>query len=634
MTFLSPLALVWLGSIPVLIWLWRYAASRRQIRIASLAPFEHLLRRTSTHRTRLIVNWLFWLQLACLALTAFALSEPVWMGHRARTTLAIIDTSASMTASLSGPSPFQRAKQELMNRIGRKAASERFFLIASAPATPLTMQPTADTVQLQQLVAALEPSDVGGTLALAGRIGRALVNDEPDAILILTDEPAPSPSQPSVEVQSFGRDLPNVAIVGADLSDPLCLPAPTSELHQESGPVETRASGAEQPTTRVLVMVQNFSDKTQAVRVVARAPHHHDAVQSVTLEPQQQQTVPFSLPALSEGLVTVRVEASRDALALDNQFVVPVGARQRIPVAVASRDPSVIQTIGRWLEACPRITWSVLDPSAQSPNHLITQSPVSSDTILITDHAPLATQWSSPSLLLARRPAPAVGSGSSASPQILLTHWLIETAHPLTSYIEPLGPVAVSLPFQPFTEGGEPVLWGVVEGRKIPLVLASGLLGPRRVTLLFDPTETPNSVPITLVFFNSLRWLSASRGFTVTGEPLSVGSFEAGAVRIQRPDGRLELRDHAGGVLRYDAVDRAGRYRFEQGRHVVDEVVNFVNPVESNTMKRVSTWSAESGSARSPESEGRVQHPLAHWLIRLLFIILLVEWWLYSRRRR
>ncbi len=630
MTFLLPLALAWLGSIPVLIWLWRHAASRRQIRIPSLVPFEHLLRRAPTHRTRLIVNWLFWLQLACLALTAFALSEPVWIGHRARTTLAIIDTSASMAASLGGPSPFQQAKQELLARIGRKGTRERFFLIASAPATPLTMQPITDVFQLQQLVEPLAPSDVGGSLALAGRIGRALVGDEPDTILILTDEPPPSPPQPSVEVRSFGQELPNVAIVGADLFDPLCLPAPTSELHQESGLMETQPSATEQTTTHLLVMVRNFSDRAQPVRVVARAPNSTDVVQSLTLEPQQQQTVPLTLPRLSEGLVTVRVEASRDALALDNQFVVPVGARQRIPVALASRDPLVIQTIGRWLEACPRITSTLLDPDLP-----ISRSPDLHETLLITDHAELIAQWPSPSILLTRRPAPAVGAGPSTSPQVLLTHWLIETTHPLTSYLEPLGSVVASATLQPFTEGGgEPVLWGVREGHKVPLVLASGPPGPRRVTLLLDPTATPNSVPITLIFLNSLRWLSASRGFTVTGEPLSVGSLEPGVVRIQRPDGRVELRDHSGGVFRYDAVDRAGRYRFERQRLVVEEVANFVNPVESNTMKRVSTWSTESESGRSLQTPTRVQYPFVHWLIRLIFIILLVEWWLYSRKHR
>ena len=629
MHLLSPLALAWLGSIPALIWLWRYATSRRQIRIPSLVPFERLLRRAPTHRTRLLVNWLFWLQLACLLLAALALAEPVLVGHSARTTLVIIDTSASMQASVGGPSAFGRAKQELLTRIARKEPHERMVLVASAPVTPLTREPLSDEVQLRGLVQRLSPSDVGGNLALAGRIGRAVVGREPDAILILTDEPPPLHADSAVEVRSFGSALPNVAIVGADLSDPLCVPATASETGEPPNG---------HPSARLLVTVQNFSDEEQPLRLSARVPDAQDVAHTLTLLPQQRETIPVSLPGGIEGPVTIRVETARDALAVDNQLIVSLaregrsgGAGQQIPVVLASERPEVSQVIGRWLDACPRIAWHVMD--ATNPPTPRSGADAPADSILITDQAELAASWPSTSMMIAQH--------SSGSPRLTLTHWLIDSSHPITSYLEPLESVVTALAPPPQSSvgglvgaSGEPVLWAVSEDRKVPLVLASERQGTRRVTFLLDPTATPNSVPLTLVFFNSLRWLAGSRRFTVTGEPLTFGFVEPGRVRIERPDGAVEWRDHPGGIFRYEATDRTGRYRVEGPPRAIERTVNFVHPIESNTMTRSSTWSADPSAEPTTDAEASARYPMVHWLLRLMLIILVVEWWLYSRKGR
>ena len=109
MSLLSPLALLWLGSVAALLWLWRLSATRRQTRVPSLVPFVHLLRRPPHRRSRLFINLLFWLQLAALIILAFVLAQPVWFRPATKTVLVIVDTSASMEARLRGPSAFTRA---------------------------------------------------------------------------------------------------------------------------------------------------------------------------------------------------------------------------------------------------------------------------------------------------------------------------------------------------------------------------------------------------------------------------------------------------------------------------------------------------------------------------------------------
>jgi hypothetical protein len=148
-----------------------------------------------------------------------------------------------------------------------------------------------------------------------------------------------------------------------------------------------------------------------------------------------------------------------------------------------------------------------------------------------------------------------------------------------------------------------------------------------------------SSVASVVVFLNSVRWLSGTFGSSLVGEPLVVGPFSAGTVLIQSPRWAAQRRAHPGGWLTYDATDRAGRYRFSQGRLVIERAVNAMDPVESNTLSRVSTWAAEAPTTEgSPESEARGMVPprqsLVSWLLAGLAVLILAEWVLYTRRRR
>jgi len=152
--------------------------------------------------------------------------------------------------------------------------------------------------------------------------------------------------------------------------------------------------------------------------------------------------------------------------------------------------------------------------------------------------------------------------------------------------------------------------------------------------ILADPTAGSPSVPLVVVLLNGLRWVTGSMGLVTTGEPLTVGPLASGMIRIQRPDGRVEWTAHPGGLFRYEATDQTGRYRFVQGEHAIERLVNFLDPVESNTMTRLSTWGDEPGVSAAPASPRGHRHPLATWLLGLLAVVLMAEWGLYLRRGR
>ena len=151
MFFLSPWSLLWLATIPVLIQLWRMVSVRRRVVIPSLVPFEHLAQRTPKRRGRLVVNLLFWLQLAALIGLAAALAQPILVRPHARLTLAVLDTSASMTAT----DAFERARRALLAYVAAKPPASQLFIVTTAPVLPLLPQPTSDPVAVTRALDAL-----------------------------------------------------------------------------------------------------------------------------------------------------------------------------------------------------------------------------------------------------------------------------------------------------------------------------------------------------------------------------------------------------------------------------------------------------------------------------------------------
>ncbi|MBI4341119.1 MAG: BatA domain-containing protein [Candidatus Omnitrophica bacterium] len=647
MMFLSPIGLLWLASLPVLIWLWRLTAAKRQTRVASLIPFEHLLKRTSTRRRRLVVNWLFWLQAAVLAGAALALAQPMLRVARAKTILVMLDTSASMAARQGGSTALQRAKSALSRRLARKAPGDQVLLLATAPAAPLTSQPTSDGTTLGRLIDQQQARDLGGHLATTRRLGRALLGQAPDEVWVATDEPAPAMANsgsgsPPPEAAStglrwmgVGRPLPNVAIVGIDALGPLC----------------------DASESRVIVTVHSFSSRATSARLTARQDGRQLAQQTASLAAAGPQTLILPLPANTHGIVEVQLEAAPDALAVDNRAWAIVQPAARLPVVLSVSRAASASTLSRWLSACAALSWT-------------SKASAASAAVLITDREELWQAAQGPALLI--RPPPsarptvshpaiaprpsAVGGTAVQQPtggrdvapietglpvpgaQPVALHWMIAPDHPIGFYLSPLETVAASIA-APLGEvpQGMPVVSAFVDGRKVPVILAGEHRGRRRVEWRVDVAGQEASPLMTVAFFNSLRWLMGDRDAATTRETLVIDGWAPGEVAIQHPDGTTHRQPAIDGAVRFESATKAGVYRVLQASREVHRAVNFLDPLESNTMERASTWGGASpaDAAQAPPRSARAAtHPLAQTIMVLLAVLLVAEWWLYSARGR
>ena len=583
MVFLSPLGLLWLVSIPVLVWLWRLNATHRQTSVPSLIPFEHLLRRQARRRTRVVVNLLFWLQLAALIGLTLALAQPVLLRHPAKLTLIILDTSASMGARVRGTSAFEQARRKILARIRAKAPTEQLFVMTSAPVTALTPTPTSDAATLTRLVQDLRVSHLGGNLATATRIGRAVLATEPDETLVVTDEAAPNEER--VRWVSVGQPLPNLALIRLDTQGPLCTPA----------------------DARVVATIQNFSDEPSTLTLEAAQDGRRLAELRAELAPRARQAFSLALPEGTSGWVEIRLVSSRDALEVDNRAWVQLTQHASIPIVVRSERLSFIRTISTWLQACPALAWTQDAPPSTGPY------------LLVTDREERAASSAAATLLFLPPPAPAP----------VLSHWVASFDHPISSYLAPVDVVATSLNLSPGQAvSGHPVIYGLVQGRKVPIVVADEREGRRTVSMLLDPAGSEDATPVVLAFFNSLRWLMGHLDVTTTGETLTIKGLAAGTVNVRRPDGSRDRVEAEQEGLRYEATMFAGTYRFTQGTHQVSVAVNFFDPLESNILDHPSTWGGAPVSLAAANPR-RTAPPLSNVLLWLLLVLVLTEWWLY-----
>src|SRR3989338_10601948 len=68
----------------------------------------------------------------------------------------------------------------------------------------------------------------------------------------------------------------------------------------------------------------------------------------------------------------------------------------------------------------------------------------------------------------------------TASQGVAFAHWMVAGGHAIGSYLPSVEPVVASLPAAMETaSSGEPVLWGLVRGRRVPVVLAGEAEGRR-----------------------------------------------------------------------------------------------------------------------------------------------------------
>ncbi len=277
----------------------------------------------------------------------------------------VIDTSASMSATVNGEASIERAKRAALELLDNMQPGADAMLVDGGHEPILLASLDRDVHRLKTLVQGLEAHDVEGELAhsmaLAAERLRALPGTK--KVVLITDGYLASKDFVTVSgvlvdvVRVGGNEEENVALTRIDVRSGL-----DPKTHREEA--------------QVFAMVQNLGKKAREVYVTltidgARAPL---ASRRFLAEPGKKEPVVLSFEptALDEGKGLTVALNSGDAFPADDVAYGRVPGRRRMPVVLASNakaswleraldsDPEVdLQTVS--LEELPKIN---IDPGA------------------------------------------------------------------------------------------------------------------------------------------------------------------------------------------------------------------------------------------------------------------------------
>ena len=343
MSFLYPIGLLALLTVPVIIILHLLNEQRRRMRVPSLMLWQSVPRRFEGERSRrLPLTLLLLLHLLAAALIGLAIGRPQLPGAtagEARHTAILIDTSTSMAADDGGASRFEHARDRARSLLGTLGPGDRATIIAAGPQPRIVASGGAgDAAALSAALDRLRPGGTGTELDGALTLAEASLDPQLSRrIVVLTDGALPEQKPRSVaapvEWAQIGGDRPNRAIT-----------AFAARLW--SGQVQ------------VYARIANFGGDSFGGSARLFAGDELLSTDPVSIAPGGETELTWTVPA---GTASLRAEVDgRDALPLDDAAYTAVARTRPLSALVVSGRPAQLQ---RALAAIPGVTVSSVAPA-------------------------------------------------------------------------------------------------------------------------------------------------------------------------------------------------------------------------------------------------------------------------------
>jgi len=602
MTFLLPLGLLALLTLPVILLLHLRRERRRRVAVPSLLHWQNLPRKREGERIRrLPLTLLLLLHLLVAALIGLALGQPQLagaLGGAARQIAIIIDTSTSMAARDGASTRFALARERARAALSGIGSEDRAILIAAGPTARVVASGGAgDLALLQEALDQLRPGGTGTNLDGALTLAEAAFDQQrARQVLVLSDGALPPASARTVgarlDWQQIGDDQPNRAIVA----------------------FAARPAGA---NVQVYARAANFGATPIQTNIKLYGDDQALGSRNVAIAAGGETELTWTLPAHYSWLHAAL--DGRDALPQDDDGFLSLVQIRPVEALLVSAKPDALR---RALAAIPGVSVTVIDPASYPP-----APERAADLTLFDSFLPQA--WPD-GAILALNPPPgsaliAVGqrSASQASGELVRSGALLEGLG--------LAGVRFGAPRQV-----APLAWAATQLAlgDTPLILR-GRSGAHEIAIwAFDLADS--NLPTRLAF--PLLVARTVRDLTPTALPASI---TAGAQLALRPDPRASAIDVSGpeGMqatvavslsTQIDALTLPGFYRLEErarGETIFrgQVAVNAGAAIESDLRSRPAPpiGGIEQSPAGAPEREVRDIWP---WLALGALAVLMLEW--------
>ncbi|MCL4509124.1 MAG: BatA domain-containing protein [Chloroflexi bacterium] len=615
MSFLAPLAFLFLGLVPVLVVLYLLKVRRQDQVVGSTFLWRRLTRDVTAHEPWQRLRWspLLLLQLVVLLLLVVALARPAlqFRAQSAGFEVLVVSVGASTGATDVRPTRFAVMKATAQQIIDRLPAGSGGALIA-AGATPLTL--VGDATQRSQLTAALD------------RLSPAISSVDMRAAIVLAVSLAQGHANSRIDVVSDGvfKSLTNLP----DTSIPIHFERIAGQGNNEG---VTALSARPQPALperlAVFVRVNNYGTSSPSNRLTLLADGKSLDTQVVTAKPGSSQDFVFNNVPRTTKVVTASLSRS-DALEADNQASLVL--QQQVPPRVL-----LVTTGNRFLLTA--LHFLPVNLFEATPQQLGEINPDLYDVIVFDGTVPPILPHGN--FLFVDPPNSPLIQSDGLVPVQAITN--AESGNALLSNVD-LRALQVRQ-----AEHISVPSWAqtVVSDNSIPILLEGQAQGHRIVVLPFalQQSNLPLLPAFPILISNIIASLAPTSDPTLltaaSGGRLDVQPLQqASSIVITRPDGRSErFSVTPGQTFSYARIDEAGVYTVEQFAKdaLIQRQVFAANLLDAR-QSDISLSSIPKAEAAQPAGQTpRVKVAQQEWWLPfavLGFILLLGEWWWFHRQ--
>ena len=219
MKLFSPWALWFLSFMPLVVLMYILKQKFEEQQIGSIYLWQQVLKdiEVNTPWQKLKKNLLLLLQLLCILLLVFALSDPyIFTGGGMYSNLVIvIDNTGSMNAKYQGSTRLAKAKQLAGEMINRSGANANISLLTVERSPRVEIGKTTDKGEAESRLRAIKPGNSSGNINDSVSLVRAMVKQYEESssykAVFYTDSPVDTEDL-NAEVVSLASELTNVSL--------------------------------------------------------------------------------------------------------------------------------------------------------------------------------------------------------------------------------------------------------------------------------------------------------------------------------------------------------------------------------------------------------------------------------------
>ena len=597
---------------------------RRQVEV----PFVHLWREVLAEKqtTRLfsalkrILSLLVALAIVCAL--AFAMGDPRYLGasEDARTTVVLVDASASMQATDVAPDRLSAAAREVERLIGGLGGADRMLIAqmdrTTVPLTPLTQEPSL----LREGLTRVEPTDLGADLPRALRLAMDVLRDQPrPRVVIVSDGVLGEGGEAEARAREAGIEL-------------TFLPIGEGGRNVAITAFSVRRYPLDKSRSQALIELWNPTEQDEAVELTLMGDGEPIDVSRLEVRAGERLRRVFEDVSGADRTLEARVTlagGARDAQPADDHAYARLPERRRARVQCV--------TTGNLYLAAALLLDEYLEVVEVSPAEY--PAPGRFDVTIFDAWVPPSPPESHAIYL---HPAPAGGAtgGPFAVTGVVPRPFFdrIERDHPIVRFTA-LGDVNVAEALAVELQDGDRVVAG---DTRAPLIVTGARADKRMVALLFDVrrSDLPLRIAWPLLLLNSIDlFVQEDAGYLSSYEtgatwyvPVPAGAEVATLItpsgeerRVPVVDGRAVATGSRAGfyTLRYDSLGADQQDVFAANLGPSEEAV--IEPAER----------LELGGAEAPRPAiGRAGVRTEIWMVLVLAVlgVVLVEWFTYHRR--